>query len=170
MNDPKHYQEINQTRPWWIYLIVVPMVFFAVWNFVQQIIFGEPFGANPAPDWAVWLILIVCGIGLPWLLFASKQTITVNGKTVYVSLMPFSKITIPLDQVVKYFARDFDPMRDFWGWGIRYGLRKGSKWVKTCVYFNENSGVQFELKNGRRILIGSRQTDQFLEALNKIKA
>lgn len=169
MNTSYTYHEINQDKPWWVYLIIAPMFVMLIWNFVQQILLGEPFGSNPAPDWGVWLILIVCGIGLPWLIFASKQTITVNGKTVYVSLMQFWKTAFTLDQVVKYYPRDFEPMRDFWGWGIRYGLRKGSKWIKACVYFNENSGIQFELRNGRRILIGSRQTDQFFEAINKAR-
>ncbi|MBU0597919.1 hypothetical protein KKF61_02890 [Patescibacteria group bacterium] len=169
MDAQNQYREINKTRPWWAYLIITPMFIAAILGFIQQILLGQPFGANPAPDWGVWLVLIVFGIGLPWLFIASKQTIIIHGKTVSINLVPLWKTTFTMDQVVKYYPRDFEPMRDFWGWGIRYGLRKGSRWIKACVYFNENRGVQFELQNGRRLLIGSRQTDQFIEALNKAK-
>lgn len=150
-----------------MYLIIAPLFVFSVWSFVQQIIFNKPFGSDPAPDWGVWLILIICGIGLPWLFLQSKQIIKFDGKTISASYVPFWKTTFALDQVEKFYPRDFNPMRDFWGWGIRYGLKKGSKWVMAYVYFNENRGVQFELKNGRRILIGSRKTEQFLEVLNR---
>lgn len=163
------YSEIQKDKPWWIYLIIAPMVIMSVWSFIQQIIFGQPFGQNPAPDWGVWLILVVCGFGLPWLLLQSKQAITFDGQTITAAYFPFWKTTFRLDQVVKYYPRDFNPMRDFWGWGIRYGLTRGSRWVMAYVYFNENRGVQFELKNGRRLLLGSRRTDELLSALDACK-
>jgi hypothetical protein len=161
------YIEIQKDKPWWIYLIIVPLCFFSFWSFIQQIFFEKPFGQNPAPDWGVWLILVFCGIFLPWLLIQSKQTITFDGVTVVASYFPFWKTKFRMDEIDKYYRRDFNPMRDFWGWGIRYGLSGKNKWIMAYVYFNENSGVQFEFKSGRRILLGSRQVDTFLSVLQK---
>ncbi|MDD5040699.1 MAG: hypothetical protein PHY34_06160 [Patescibacteria group bacterium] len=165
MSTPYLYHEVQDAKPWWMYLIIGPLVVFSAWSFVQQIIFGKPFGNNPAPDFGVWLIFLACGIGLPWLFWAGKQVITFDGKNISSSYVPFWKTTFAWDQVEKYYPREFNAMRDFWGWGIRYGLRKGSTWVMAYVYFDETRGVQFELANGRRILIGSKKTDEFLQAL-----
>jgi len=169
MSTPFLYREVQKSKPWWMYLIIVPLIVFSVWSFVQQIIFGIPFGSSPVPDWGAWLILIIFGIGLPWLFWSGKQIIAFDGKNISASYVPFWKTTFELDQVEQYYPRDFNPMRDFWGWGIRYGLKKGSKWVMAYVYFDETRGVQFELRNGRRILLGSKQTDKFLEVLHKAK-
>ncbi|MFA6553266.1 MAG: hypothetical protein WCT27_02465 [Patescibacteria group bacterium] len=169
MSNEYLFHEIQKSKPWWMYMIIGILFTMSLWSFVQQILLGRPFGSSPPPDWSVWLILAICGIGMPWLFLSGKQIITFDGKNISASYVPFWKTTFALEQVEKYYARDFNPMRDFWGWGIRYGLMKNSKWVMAYVYFDETRGVKFELKNGRRILIGSRQTDQFLKTLDTTK-
>ena len=51
-------------RVWWILLLVLGVTAMMWWGFSQQIILGEPWGNNPSPDWMMWLLWLIFGIGL----------------------------------------------------------------------------------------------------------
>ena len=50
------FREKQWLRQWWIWTIVMAIVAVAWWTFVQQILFGVPFGTNPWSDTMVWII------------------------------------------------------------------------------------------------------------------
>ena len=54
------------------------------------------------------------------------------------------------------------PIRDYGGWGIRYG--PGGK---ACNISGKH-GVQIELLNGERLLIGSRRSEEFISAIQYV--
>jgi len=57
---------------------------------------------------------------------------------------------IKLAEIASVAVREFNPLRDFGGWGIRIG------WDRTWAYFFRGAaGVQLKLANGKKILLGS---------------
>ena len=50
------FREEQRFRQWWVWLLVYGAAALGWYGFIQQIIFGQPWGTNPAPDWAMWLI------------------------------------------------------------------------------------------------------------------
>jgi len=63
------------------------------------------------------------------------------------------------------YARTYKPIREYGGWGIRCGFRKGSG---RAYNMKGNQGVQLIFKDGRKLLIGSQKPDELAEAINKI--
>jgi hypothetical protein len=64
------------------------------------------------------------------------------------------KREIPLDQVRAARVVEYDPVRDFGGYGFRAGTR-GLAYIASG-----NRGVELELRDGRKILIGSQDPEE----------
>ena len=64
-----------------------------------------------------------------------------------------------MEDLKTYEVRTYSALREYGGWGIRWGLNG------KAYNVGGNRGVQLELSNGELILIGSRKPDEFAEAL-----
>jgi hypothetical protein len=150
---------------WWVWLIVAAAAGFAWWTFVQGVIFGQPVGDHPPPYWAHWLILAFAGIGLPWLIYALRMTTTVSRDLLVVRYWPFVTRRIPVVEIGSFAACQYRPIRDFGGWGIRWAGKRG---MAYSMYGKE--GVQLELRNGHKILVGSQQAAQLETVLKRAQS
>ncbi len=74
--------------------------------------------------------------------------------------LPFCAKHFDYSEIETYEARQYRPLRDFGGWGIRFG-RSGRAYTVSG-----NQGVQFVFKNGQRLLIGSQHADRLVEAVD----
>ena len=93
--EPPVYHEEQHVRQWWLWTIVLAIAALGWWSFIQQIIFGRPFGNNPAPDWGVWLLWLAIGLGLPLLFGRMKLVLEVTRGEVVVRYSPLSTRVIP---------------------------------------------------------------------------
>ena len=91
-----------------------------------------------------------------WLLAAARMVTEVRPDGVTVSARPFRRLrrTIPFDQITSCEARDYRPIREYGGWGIRIG--RGGK----AYNMSGSRGVQLVLTSGERVLIGSQKADE----------
>jgi hypothetical protein len=133
----------------------------------QQLIQGKPWGDRPMPDPVLLLFgsfMILFGIGLFVFFCITKLTTEVRGGGLFIRYFPFhlSFRKIPLEKVKKCEARKYKPIREYGGWGIRFGSHGKVYNVKG------NRGVQFEFLSGRRLLIGSQKPDEFVQAIDSI--
>jgi hypothetical protein len=69
------------------------------------------------------------------------------------------KRTISMDRVRKARVVQYDPVHDFGGYGMRSGKR-GQAYIASG-----DRGVELELRDGRKILIGSQTPDQLAIAI-----
>ena len=68
---------------------------------------------------------------------------------------------IKSEEIEKYNELIYSPLKDYGGWGIRYGFSG------TAYNVSGNKGVEIFLKNGTKILFGTKKPYEFFEALNK---
>ena len=158
------FTETQRPRQWWIWLIVAVPVAIAVWAFVEQIILGHPFGAKPAPDMAiyVWFILmalVVC------LLLSTRLDSRLDERGVHYRFVPFHLRvrSIRWSDISEAYVRSYRPIREYGGWGLRYGF--GNGWVYNM---SGRSGLQLVLRSGKKILIGTRRPDELKAYLTSI--
>jgi hypothetical protein len=128
---------------------------------------------NETPDNSIWIILLIVvlaivGIVLPisvsvLLLLMTLET-EVHSDGLYVRFFPIHinyKKFSP-DDLERYHARQYKPLREYGGWGIRFGR-------KNKVYsISGDKSVQILLKNGERVLLGSQKPYELVEAINTI--
>ena len=132
----------------------------AWWPFFQQIIGGRPVGRNPAPDWAVWLIWLFIGIGLPLVFGRMSLLVEVTTEQIRIRYRPFLRRTIPLSDLSRAGARTYSPLKEYGGWGI-----KGWSKANMAYSISGDRGVELTFTDGRRLLLGSRRADELASAI-----
>lgn len=163
MPESPTFFEVQRIRQWWIWGVVGLIVVLAWWSFVQQIVLGRPFGTNPAPDWLVWGITAVCGIGAPLLFAVMRLETTVDATGLRLRFVPFRDRRVEAPRIRSQEVVAYRPIRQWGGWGIRYGFGRG--WAYTA---SGNRGVQLELADGKRLLVGSQRPEALAAALQAL--
>ena len=156
------YRETQHFRQLWLWVLVLFIALLSLYGAFQQLILEKPFGNNPAPDSVMVIIAIIFGIGLPLFTFSTNLTTEVHSDGLYIRFFPFhlSFRRIAIEEIMGFEACTYNPIRDYGGWGIRYG-RKGK-----AYNVSRNRGVQLELLNRKHLLIGSQKPKELAEALN----
>ncbi len=158
-----YFKETQHFNQWWIWMIIAFSCGIWVWQFVQQIIMGKPFGNEPATNVGVILIGIIPVVIL--LLFRLLKLETIIDETgVKCRFMPFQrqyKTFLPAD-IVRYEVKKYNPIMDYGGWGIRYG-RKGK-----AFNVRGNMGLYLELRKNKNFLIGTQTPDSLRHAMGKL--
>jgi len=159
------FSEIQKFRQAWIWIIILAIAGVFWYAFITQIFFKIPFGNKSMPDDYLAVFWLVFGIGLPVLFYNIKLITEVRNDGIYIRFFPihFSFRKIPFDQLKKYEVRTYRPILEYGGWGIRWGF-KGK-----AYNVSGNRGVQLELMNGKRILIGSERPEELFYAIDVSK-
>jgi len=155
-----HFVEVQRFRQWWLWLLMIILIAISWWSFIQQIVIGTPFGSKPAPDIMVWIIFILVGIGLPGFFCALKMVTDVRSDMIHVRFFPFVSRSIYFRDIATYKVIEYRPIRQFGGWGIRWSPRSG-----LAYNVSGNKGLQLELLNNKKILVGTQKPEEFAGAL-----
>lgn len=130
----------------------------------SQVVMGRPWGNRPMSDAALVLVaaftLLVIG-GVTYLLFTARLMTEVRSDGLYVRFIPFHRDfrKIGWSEIRSFETRVYRPIREYSGWGIRYGSRG------MAYNVSGNRGVRLELEDGKRILIGSQKADELAAAI-----
>jgi hypothetical protein len=155
------FREVQRIRQFWIWLIIVFLAALCWYGFVEQILMQRPFGSRAAPDIVIIIFWLVFGIALPAFLPFTKLSTEVHEDGIYIQLFPlhWSPRRIDCARLKSYAVRTYRPIREYGGWGIRKG-RQG-----MAYNMSGNRGVQLELADGERVLIGSQKPEELLGAI-----
>lgn len=162
MNGVVIYREVQQFRQVWLWMILTFSALMAWWAFFQQVVLKIPFGNRPSSDWVIWVIWLIVGVALPWLFFALKLVVEVRKEGIHAYFSPLYKRTISFQDLKDYRVVKYRPILDYGGWGIRFNWRR-----ELALNVAGNCGVRFELKSGRKILIGSQSPEKLARAVGE---
>ena len=114
------------------------------------------------------LITTLCIVILaPALLFFFKLTTRIDDKGIHYQFFPFhfSLKTIAWQDIKSAHVRTYDAIGEFGGWGLKGGLF----WKKskgTAINVSGDIGIQLELKNGKKLLIGTKKEEESKRVLS----
>jgi len=150
---------------WLVYLSMGLAVLISVFALKKELS-----GQSSQETWEILLAVIV-GIGVPIavavLFLLLKLETEVRSDGLYVRYLPFHihfKRFDPED-FSECYARQYRPITEYGGWGIRYSLRKGKAYNTSG-----NKGVQLVFKDGKKLLIGSQKAEELEQAIRSIIA
>ena len=160
--------EVQQFRQrWlWIFLLFTALLIIILFGYgmIKQLAFGYAWGDRPMSNTAlaiVGILVIIFVVGLIYLFYTMKLITEVRHDDVCVQFFPLSRQIISFDSVRRCEVRTYKPIKEYGGWGIRYG-RRGK------VYnVSGNRGVQIEFHSGKPLLIGSQKPEELEGAINK---
>ena len=132
------YREVQHFRQPLLWALLLAIAGLCIYGAVQQLILGKPFGSNPAPDTGMIIIVIVFGAGFPLLFYVMNLTTEVRSDGLYYRFFPFhlSFHKIPLEDLKTYEVRTYSALREYGGWGIRWGLNGKAYNVGAIAEFN----------------------------------
>jgi hypothetical protein len=157
---PPLFREEQRFHQWWVWVLIIVPTGLSWWPFVQQVIQGQPVGQNPGPDWLIWIVWILIGLGLPVLFGLICLIVEVTGEAVLIRFRPFMRRAIPLSDIAQAEARTYNAVKEYGGWGV-----KG--WSKAKMAYNVSGkrGVELTLTDGRSVMLGSKRADELAAAI-----
>ena len=106
-------------------------------------------------------VYVVIGLAL----FLAGLETQVRRDGLYVRFFPFhiryKKFT--MQDLSEYYAREYRPILEYGGWGIRWG-KSGE-----AYNISGKKGLQLVFKNGKKLLIGSKNPQELVKAINSQK-
>lgn len=166
----KEEQKFSQP---WIWMIIIPtsmvsLMFFA-FGINEQLINGEAFGDNPMPDAALimtGIITLISVAGLTLLFYKMKLEVQVRSDGLYYRYPPMiNKFrNIQKNEIERFEVREYKPISEFGGWGIKKGTKKHGK----AFNVRGKTGLQLYLKNGGKVLFGTQRKAAIADAANKM--
>ena len=150
------FREEQRFDQWWLWLLVLVPTTMVWYGAIQQLVLGKAFGDNPTSDTGMSILLVLFGILLPLFMYSLKLITEVRQDALYVRFYPFhfSFKHYPYTGMRSYKVREYSPLREYGGWGIRYG-RKG-----MAYNVSGDRGVQLEFNDGKSLLIGSQRPEE----------
>ncbi len=132
------------------------------YGMLKQLVFGLAWGDRPMSNVALAIVgpaMILFVGGLTYLFFILKLITEVKNDGLYIRFFPLSQRKIAFSEIVSFQVRTYRPIKEYGGWGIKYG--------KSGMVYNVsgNRGVQLKLKNAKPVLIGSQMPEDLARAL-----
>lgn len=155
------YREVQQFRQPWIWFVLLCSSLSALYAAVMPFCLDTSWEENAVINVILILFGIIFGIFFPLLFYTAKLITEVRTDGLYLSFYPllFSRIKVPYENLVNTEVIHYHPLRDYGGWGIRYGPNG------KAYNVSGDRGVLLELANSERILIGSHNPEQLARAI-----
>lgn len=157
------YTERQRFAQPWLFVIVFLVAALLWYNTFFRVVLGIPIDDSAAPEIVFVGIWLIGGIGVPLLLLLARLDTEVREDGLHVRFLPFHRKPRhwPFDEIVLAEPRVYAPIREYGGWGIRYG-RDG-----MAYNAHGNRGVQLVLRSGKRLLIGSQHPELLAQAIRR---
>lgn len=145
----------------WLFLLE-PFIFI---GFVLLVISWQNQDSRPVPVFALILIIVVPFV-ITILFWLSELQTQVRKDGLYIRYIPFHIHfkRFAFEDFDRYYARQYSPIMEYGGWGIRYGFAGAGK----AYNISGNKGLQIVFKNGKKLLIGSKNPDALVAAIDSI--
>jgi hypothetical protein len=183
------FREVQGFRSLLKALLVYPgsLALIVVFGFAmyRQLGRGIPFGREPMPDFLLWFLgpfMVLLGLFLIFLFTTMRLITTVRRDGLYIRYVPFVNRRIGFHTIKGCEARTYQPIREYGGWGIRWGRSgrvynvKGTRGVQLVL----EGGARAKRTHGRRVhgrgaprvdvklMIGSQRADELAKVIREM--
>ena len=110
------------------------------------------------------LLIVLCFSILVYIASYISLVTQIRTDGIYVKFPPFQPTFTRYEwsSILDAYVRDFDPMTEYLGWGIRTGP------LGKAYIISGNMGIQIVFKNKKRLLISTRKPEEMREVLQRI--
>jgi len=144
------FEENQKFTQWWLWVVLLS---FPIISF------------GPLDENAININYILIGFAIPFLFYLFELRLKVSAEGLHFQFFPFhfKYHIIKLEDIDKFKALEYSPLKEYGGWGIKYGF-KGK-----AYNVSGNKGVKIFLNNGTNIMFGSQKHNELAKALKMAK-
>ncbi|OAB28567.1 hypothetical protein SAMN05444395_101321 [Flavobacterium fryxellicola] len=155
------FKEEQKFTQWWLWLILIGIALFPVYGIYKQIFLGEIFGDKPMSDVGLTIFAIVMFL-IVMLFWLFKLKTEINTKEIRIQFFPLANRIVEWKDVKSAQVLNYGFVG---GWGIRLFTKYG-----TVYNTKGNKGLAIELKNGKKLLVGTQKMDALTEVIRDINS
>ncbi len=146
------FSERQYFSRWWVLLMLPAPIITTVMQFIPS---------TKEEDALLALIIIwgLCGSIAAMFMWSHLDT-EITEDEIRLKYPPFinKPKVIPYSEIKTIQVRKYDPLGEYGGWGLRYGWTNSKK--NRAYNIKGDIGLQLELNDGMRILIGTQKPDE----------
>jgi hypothetical protein len=159
-SERQHFTQI------WLWVILTGINGLFLYGLVEQFYFGQAFGNNPASNGVLLSLTIITFLFTAFFAFIRLET-AIDKKGVHYRFYPFQLKfrTISWDRISKAYIRQYRPIGDYGGWGIRMGLFGKGK----AYNVSGNKGLQLVYDDGKMFILGTQRADELRNILDQLE-
>ena len=161
----KVFKEEQRFKQVWLIIILVICTIIPIISIIQK--FLKENKTISTKEFIATIVVILVAISI---LFFFKLTTKIDEKGIHYQFFPFhfSMKLIHWSEISKAGIRTYFPVSEFGGWGLRGGFffNKGKG---KAINVSGNIGIQLELKNGEKLLIGTLMKSEVTRVLETYK-
>jgi len=163
MTDEILFRENQKFNQWWIWILIIGVNGLIGYAIIQRVMLGKPFGDHLASNFGLFMVL-----GLPLLIallfYCLKLETVITRDGIYVKFFPFylKFKHYSWEEIQNLYVRKYNPIMEFGGRGLR-GFRRN-----RALNVSGNMGLQLELKEGKRLLIGTRKAEELDDVIKHL--
>lgn len=159
------FKETQKFRQWWLWLILAYVLCDALWITIKGINTDKHYTFEHT---GLPLLLLILPVALFLFILSIKLETEIKDDGIYARFFPIHKHYryYPWTEIEKVYIRHYNPIMEYGGWGLR-GFGKN-----RALNVSGNQGLQLMMKDGRKLLIGTRKPEyvnQLLTQSNLIK-
>ena len=158
------FSETQKFRQWWLWFILAGTKGVMGFFIVTQAMYGRPFGDS---EWENISLLIgfFLMLVISMLFFFLRLETKVSDEGIFVRFYPIQlKFRhYKWEDIDQIYLREYSPIAEYGGWGIKYRGKSGK-----AYNISGNKGFQLVMKNGKKILLGTRKYEELLSLQNEI--
>lgn len=166
MKETIFFTEKQRFNQWWIWFLLIGGNGIVAFLLIRQVALRQSVDSMHASNSDLVVALVVMLLVTVAFFFIQLKTV-ISDKGIYVQLFPFQirYTLIPWENVKRSYVRQYKPLAEYGGWGYRVRTKKN-----IAYNISGNVGLQLELINEKKILIGTLRSDEVQGVLEKIKA
>ena len=155
------FRETQRFVQLWVWVLVVALLIGCWVMGLMWFVFDRAEDPSLVEDVIVGVSWVLAGLGIPLLFLVMRLETEVRPDGLYVRYFPFHLQfkRFAWADIRESGARRYDPLREYGGWGIRWG--RGGR----AYNVSGDRGLQLVLKDGKRWLIGSQEADELAAAV-----
>lgn len=153
----------------WILLLFVAVTTIGIFGFgiYRQLIEGRSFGNNPMSDTGLIVtaaLMILLNAALFGIFVFGNLTTDIDRRGISYRFFPFQRKFrhIDLRDIEQWEIVKYSPIKEYGGWGIRYGR------MDTAYNVSGNMGLRLILRNRKRFLFGTRRPEALREFMENL--
>jgi hypothetical protein len=154
-------EEQRMNKP--LVIIILIMIFI---GFCISVIYKwESIGQNNLGDNVIVFSSLIILIFITLFFFNLKLKTRIDDQGIYFQFFPvhFSYRLISWDEISTCYIRRYNAIFEYGGWGFRIGILKK---VGRAYSVQGKIGLQIELKNGKKILIGTQKKEDLKRVID----
>ena len=143
-------------------VLITPSLFSGL--LIQDILFNTDSSDSMYSNPLLLIIIIAISAAPIFLIYLAKLDTNVRDEGLFIKFRAFHRrwVMLPFHDIAAATAITFKPLKDFGGWGIRYGP------MGKAYNVSGNKGVLLEFEEGPSILIGSNNSEVLCSLINSM--